>query len=180
MPNVFDLTSRLPERPPLDLNLLLQIAQRMSQLNKLSGTGLGIAALAISRMQAAGEYRCSLTRQELVSSHITLDGAPFASVCNPEIDELARALFALQSFCGLWNHVSEDRVGKGKSRYNHFVEKYLISGTDPLRQVIKRDTSIHFMWIPEHADELVEEVRAAIAHQLNVAKWADVTTVKLG
>ncbi len=179
MSTVLDITKHLPGKPELNVGVPLQILTRLHQLNKIDNVAFGVGALVLSRMQTAGRYECEITRQELVDGYISLDGEPFAAVTNPEIDELARALYALQAFCGLFNHNKPHRVGKGTERHNHFAEKYLLQGDEALRQIIKRDTPIYFAWVPEREDEVVADVHDIISHQLRIAKWADVRNVKL-
>lgn len=180
MDNILDITPHLPDRPPLDVDLPLQIVKRLGQIGAISRHAVGLGALVLSRMQQAGAYACTLTRQDLAQGFVTIDGEPFAAIRNPEIAELAAALHALQAECGIWSHVKQDRVGKGTVRYNHFTEKYRGEGDyDPLYRVIKHDTEMHFVWLPEHGDELVNEARARIEHATKMARWADIRTVKL-
>lgn len=180
MANVLDITPHLPERPTLDVDLPLQILTRMLQIGKISRHAYGIGALALSRMQEAGEYKCVLTRQSMANAAVRIDGEPMVSIGQIEIDTLAHALHALQYNCGLWNHVQEHRVGKGTVRYNHFTEKHYGEGDyAPLYKIIKSDTPICFAWLPEHEEELVADARKVISHALEVARWADVRTTKL-
>lgn len=180
MTNVLDITQHLPVKPALDVLLPLQIIKRLHQLGKLDNTGFGIAALALSRMQHNGEYRCTLTRQELVNIHIVIDGEPFACVCNPEVRELAVALFHVQAYCGLWNHTTPRRAGKVTSRYSHFTERAIMQNNDAmLSEMLQNTTPISFVWLPEHADELVNDVQTMVNHQLRMAKFADISLVPI-
>ncbi len=176
--NILDITPMLPERV-LDVDLPLQIITRLLQVGQISRHAYGIGALVLSRMQEENGYSCILTRQELREAAISVDGQPVVKLNQPEIHELAWALHALQANCGLWNHVQEHRVGKGTERYNHFTERYRGEGDfDPLLKVIKHDTPIFFLWQPEHTDAVVQDVKARIAHGLQIVKWSDITTVK--
>ncbi len=180
-PNVLDITPHLPERPPLDVELPLQIITRLLQVGQISRHAHGIGALVLSRMQEEDAYSCILTRQDLCDAAIMVDGEPLVKINNPEIHELAWALHALQSSCGIWNHIQEHRVGMGKVRYNHFTEKHRGEGDyEALYKIIKHDTPIFFAWLPEHAEALVEDVRQNIAHGLQIARWSNIRTVKFG
>lgn len=177
--NILDITPHLPEKPPLDVELPLQIITRLLQVGQISRHAHGIGALVLSRMQAAGAYHCTITRADMTDSAVTVDGQPLVKLNHPEIAELAVALHALQASCGLWNHVKEDRVGKGKVRYNHFTEQYRGEGDyDPLYKITRHDTPIHFVWLPDDADALIEEVKKNIQHGLLIARWSDIRTVK--
>jgi hypothetical protein len=177
MSNVFDITPHLPDRPALDVDIPLAIAERMLQVGSISRHAFGIAALAISRMQQAGEYACVFTRQDLVGAYVMLDGAPLASVNGPEIHELAGALHALQAYCGLYNHVKQDRVGKGTVRHNHFSEKYRGDGDyEPMYRITRHDTPIYMVWLPEQADQIIADAKATIEHKMIIARWSNITT----
>lgn len=179
MSNVLDITPHLPERPDLDVDLPLEIISRLLKVGKISRHAYGIGALVLSKMQESGAYATTITRQEMVNKAIRLDGEPMVTIGQVEIDTLAHSLHALQYNCGLWNHVQAHRVGKGTLRYNHFTEKHYGEGDYAgLYQVIKADTPIHFVWLPEQTDDVVEHVRKVISHALEVARWADVRTKK--
>lgn len=181
MTNVLDITPHLPEHPALDVDLPLAIVRRLAQVGKISRHALGIGAVALSRMQQNAKYSCELTRQDFFGTYVSLDGEPFASATNPEIHELAGALHSLQAYCGLYNHVKSDRVGKGTVRYNHFTEKYRGDGDyELLCRVLKHSTPVYFVWLPDEADELVREVKEMIEHKMLIAQWANITTTNKG
>ena len=180
MADVLDITPHLPERPPLDVTIPLKIVTRMLQVGAISRHAHGIGLLAIAHMQQNGEYRCTLTREDFCYAAVAIDGEPTVCVNNPEIHELAAALHALQFNCGLWNHVLAHRAGKGKEKYNHFTEQYRGDGDfAPLYKITRHDTPIHFVWLPEREEEMIEHAREVITHKLTIAHWANIHTVKL-
>jgi hypothetical protein len=180
MDNVLDITPHLPEKAPLDVTIPLQVVTRMLQVGAISRHAYGIGLLAIAYMQEDGEYACTLTRQEIARGAVMIEGEPAVALGNPEIHELAAALHALQFNCGIWNHILANRVGKGKEKYNHFTEPHRGDGSyEALYRIIKHDTPIHFCWLPERQDEIIEHARDVVEHKLMISRFSNIRTVKL-
>lgn len=178
MSNVLDITPHLPEAPFLDIEIPLQILTRMAQVGAISRHAHGIGALALARMQTEGQYACILTRQDFSRGAVYIDDEPAVALNNPEIHELCSALHALQYNCGIWNHNKQERVGKGKEKYNHFTEAARLADYEGMHKVLGSTTPIYFVWLPERQEEIIEHAREVISHKLNIAKWANIRTVK--
>lgn len=178
MSNVLDLTPHLPEPDPLDIEVPLQILTRMAQVGAISRHAHGIGALALARMQEAGVYACTMTRQDFARGAVTIDDEPAVALGNPEMHELCSALHALQYNCGIWSHIKQDRVGKGKEKYNHFTEPQRAVAYEGMHRVITSTTPLYFVWLPERQEEIIEHAKEVIQHRLNIAKWANIRTVK--